>query len=175
MTHSYILLTELAFNGYLNPPPTVLSTIIPPVAEVIVSTAVVIVALNDPTFKGGLNVEHEDIVLIVFGLLGMINGSAILQLCCCNNRKKPINPKQKNEKQGKYRQRFNKFIQSEWLIVGAEMLEIPLQSIQCYLIHEHTMSQMYALLFTTILISNCWMLAYPNASIKHCILIDIAK
>ena len=136
--------------------------------------AVMVLAMNDLRFKQGLHIQHELVSLIVFGLMGLINLKALIQLCCCN-RKKIFDPNKRcqREKQGKYRQRLNQLLESDWLIVVAEMVEIPLQSIQCYLIHEHTVSQTYALLFTIILILNCWMIANPKTSIKQCMLIDV--
>ena len=128
-------------------------------------------ALNDPFVKTGLHTEHELVSLILFGLMGLINGSALGVLLCYGRRNKINERKRRSKKQRQTR--LNKLLESDWLIVGAEIIEIPLQSFQCYLIHEHSMSQTYSLIFTLVLVLNCWMVAYPNISIKQCLLIDI--
>ena len=89
-----------------------------------------IAALYDPMIKAGLHSQQELVVLVVFGVMAIVNLYAMVPLCCCKRKNKINRSKRKKDKQeSKYRQRLNQLMQSEWLIVVAEMVEIPLQSI----------------------------------------------
>ena len=121
---------------------------------------VMMVAKTNPLMKAASAIQHETLALGVFAGIGLSHVYGLLALSCC--RRQPRKPKRSTilpeEKPNSFI--VNAIVNIEysdaWILV-AEMIEIPVQSIQCYLIHAQTISQTYALLSTVILLMNCWM------------------
>ena len=131
-------------------------------------------ARNDSIFKGGLHIQHETWALGVFGFLGLTHLYGMLQLCW---RQGPVKTTKvtttENAIKMQLQRRWRQLNDSGTLLVLAELVELPLQTLQCELIHAHTVSQMFAWMFTSILILNCWVIAHPKASLHLCLLVDI--
>ena len=144
-----------------------------------VISGAMIVAQNDSVFKGGMHVQRETLATGGFGCLGLVHLYGMLELICRR-------PKTKRKTGGKtagkpMQMTMMRQIQRHWkdfndsgaLLVVAEMIEIPLQTTQCGLIHAHTVSQAYALMHSSILVLNCWVIAHPQVSLHLCLLVDI--
>ena len=137
------------------------------------------VARMDSVFKDGLHIQHETLALGGFGCLGLVHLCGMLALSW---RKRNMKRKIVGKTAGQPMQMtMMRLMQRHWrdfndsgaLMVVAEMIEIPLQTFQCGLIHAHTVSQTYALMYSFILVLNCWVIAHPKVSLHLCLLVDI--
>ena len=129
----------------------------------------------DSLVKGALHIENEDVAVGILSVTGLLHLQAIVVMLSTRTRgsSQKYQPKPSKSTSNGFFHLVARFRQFEGLILIGEMIEIPIHSIQCALIHAHTVSDTFAILYSLAIVLNCWWIAFPKASIQSYVVMDI--